>query len=77
MFFLLRRILFATSVRVSLFIVRISLYLALQIGVFFYHGVLPYHDNWTQGIEFFNEAIISALMCFLFGFADLQPTPLS
>jgi len=45
--------------------------------VFAYHGLLPYRDRWTQRIEFFNEGIISALMCFLFGFKDPRPHPFS
>jgi len=77
MFWLLRLIIFAGAMRVSFFIVRLSLYLGLQIGVFAYHGLLPYKDHWFQGIEFFNEAVISALMCFLFGFFDPRPTPFS
>ena len=76
-FWLLRRILFACFMRISLFVVRLSCYLGLQILVFAYHGLLPYRDPWTQGIEFFNEAVISALMCFLFGFKDGRPPAFS
>ena len=69
-FWLLRRVLFAASLRIHFFVVRLSCYFGVQIGVFAYHGLLPYRDKWTQGVEFFNEAVISALMCFLFGFYD-------
>jgi len=76
-FWLLRRVIFAAFMRVSFFVVRLSCYLGLQIAVFAYHGLLPYRDQWTQGIEFFNEGVISALMCFLFGFNDPRPPPFS
>ena len=76
-FWLLRRVLFATCMRINFFVVRLSCYLILQIMVFAYHGLLPYKDKWTQGIEFLNESVISALMCFLFGFYDPRPTLLS
>jgi hypothetical protein len=41
LFWLLRRVLFAGCMRVSFFIVRLSLYLGLQIGVFSYYGMMP------------------------------------
>ena len=76
-FWLLRRVIFTAFLRISFFVIRLSFYLILQAAVFAYHGLLHYRSKWTQGIEFFNEAIISALMCLLFGFSDPRPAPFS
>lgn len=73
---LLRRTLFGMALRISLFVLRLSAFLALQTGVFLYYGTVhPFKDQGHIAIELINESIIAALFCLLPAHEDQRTSP--